>query len=259
MSNRSSTSVSATGSIRPSTAILITDFRRPTPPTCIASPASRSMRRSRCRWSSSRSATPRRAIANGDAPEVAGDSYLYVGDMIGDLAITYDWCSTLLTPSQRTRWAAYAEQAVTNVWNPDQAEWGGQPFPWSGWSIDDPANNYFYSFLEATMFWTLADDSATVDEFPRHRQDSAADRVLRRHRRRQPGRHRLRPFAQAALQSLSRLARFDRRRSGERKRSPDRQHRLVDSCNGADARPHRARSAIRRAFPNRCSTTITAR
>jgi len=30
------------------------------------------------------------AIANSDAPEVAGDSYLYVGDMIGDLAMTYD-------------------------------------------------------------------------------------------------------------------------------------------------------------------------
>ncbi len=38
------------------------------------------------------------AIANGDAPDVAGDSYLYVGDMIGDLAMTYDWCSAFVTP-----------------------------------------------------------------------------------------------------------------------------------------------------------------
>ena len=100
------------------------------------------------------------AIANGDAPEVAGDSYLYVGDLIGDLAITYDWCSAFVTSGQRTRWAAYAAQAISNVWDPGNAQWGGQPFPWSGWSIDDPANNYFYSFLEATMLWTLADDSA---------------------------------------------------------------------------------------------------
>jgi hypothetical protein len=105
------------------------------------------------------------AIANGDAPEVAGDSYLYVGDMIGDLAMTYDWCAPFVTGNQRARWAAYAEQAVFNVWNPDDASWGGHPFPWSGWSIDDPANNYFYSFLEATMLWSLADDSAPWMDF----------------------------------------------------------------------------------------------
>ena len=105
------------------------------------------------------------AIANGDAPEVAGDSYLYVGDMIGDLAMTYDWCSAFVSANQRARWSAYAEQAVTNVWNPDQAEWGGQPFPWSGWSISDPANNYYYSFLEATMLWALAEDSTPWMDF----------------------------------------------------------------------------------------------
>lgn len=105
------------------------------------------------------------AIANGEAPEVAGDSYLYVGDMIGDLAMTYDWCAPFVTADQRARWAAYAGQAVFNVWNPDAASWGGQPFPWSGWSIDDPANNYFYSFLEATMLWSLADDSAPWMDF----------------------------------------------------------------------------------------------
>jgi Heparinase II/III-like protein len=105
------------------------------------------------------------AIASHQAPEVAGDSYLYAGDMIGDLAITYDWCSSFLSSDQRTRWANYAGQTVFNIWNPDQAQWGGQPFPWSGWSIDDPANNYFYSFLQATMFWTLADDSAPWMDF----------------------------------------------------------------------------------------------
>jgi len=105
------------------------------------------------------------AIALGQAPDVADDSYLYVGDMIGDLAITYDWCSSFLTADQRTRWASYAEQAVFNVWNPDQAQWGGQSFPWSGWSIDDPANNYYYSFLQATMFWSLADDNQSWMDF----------------------------------------------------------------------------------------------
>lgn len=105
------------------------------------------------------------AIASGGVPDVAGDSYLYVGGMIGDLAITYDWCSTYVTSSQRTRWSNYAEQAIFNVWNPSQASWGGHSYPWSGWSIDNPANNYFYSFMKATMYWALASNSSTWTQF----------------------------------------------------------------------------------------------
>lgn len=100
-------------------------------------------------------------IALGNRPEVAGDSYLHVGEMLRDLALTLDWCTDSVTPAQRTRWSAYAEQAVWNVWHHDQAEWGGNPFPWSGWSVEDPANNYYYSFVEATMYWALATDNAT--------------------------------------------------------------------------------------------------
>ena len=51
---------------------------------------------------------------------------------------------------------AYANQAVWNVWNPSAAQWGGQPYPWTGWSINNPANNYYYSFLRATMLLGLA-------------------------------------------------------------------------------------------------------
>ena len=100
------------------------------------------------------------AIAGGGRPEVAGDSYLYSGEMIRDLALAYDWCAVFTSPQQRTRWEAYAEQTVWNIWNPQQATWGGRPFPWSGWSINDPGNNYHYSFLTATMYWALARNSA---------------------------------------------------------------------------------------------------
>src|SRR5215510_926200 len=57
------------------------------------------------------------AIAAGNRPRIAADSYLEVGDYIQDLAIVYDWIYDRLTASQRTRWASYAEQAVWNVWN----------------------------------------------------------------------------------------------------------------------------------------------
>lgn len=95
-------------------------------------------------------------IAQGQRPEISGDSYLHVGEMLRDLALAYDWCAASTTAPQRSRWSAYAQQAVWNVWHPDQAQWGGHAHPWSGWSIDNPANNYYYSFVEATMMWALA-------------------------------------------------------------------------------------------------------
>ncbi|GMU66549.1 MAG: hypothetical protein AMXMBFR36_28230 [Acidobacteriota bacterium] len=99
------------------------------------------------------------AIALGQAPPVAGDQYLESGPMIHDVALVRDWCDALLTPAQRQRWAAYAEQTVWNIWHHQQATWGGQPHPWPGWGTDDPGNNYYFSFLEATMYWALASEN----------------------------------------------------------------------------------------------------
>jgi len=96
------------------------------------------------------------AIAAGNAPVVANDSYLDIGDMVGDLALTYDWCYSQVTSTQRSHWIAYANQAVSNVWNYKTAKWGSKSFPWSGWATDDPSDNYYYSFLRATMLLGLA-------------------------------------------------------------------------------------------------------
>jgi len=95
-------------------------------------------------------------IAMGERAEVAGDSYLYVGDTVGNLALVYDWCFEHMSDDQRQRWLAYANQAVWNVWHPAQANWGGVVYEWSGWSIDNPSNNYYYSFLQATLYLGLA-------------------------------------------------------------------------------------------------------
>jgi hypothetical protein len=100
------------------------------------------------------------AIAAGHNPDVAGDSYLGVGGMIGDLAITQSWCNP--TAAQVARWRAYAAQAIFNVWHPSAAAWGGRSAPWSGWAVNDPANNYYYSFLRATMFYALAVNDADL-------------------------------------------------------------------------------------------------
>ncbi|HVK82653.1 MAG TPA: hypothetical protein VM513_01030 [Kofleriaceae bacterium] len=95
-------------------------------------------------------------IASNQAPAVAGDSYLGVGHMIGDVALVYDWCFDAVSASQRMRWINYANQAVSNVWNPTTAKWGTATIPWTGWSVNNPSNNYYYSFLRATMLLGLA-------------------------------------------------------------------------------------------------------
>jgi hypothetical protein len=95
-------------------------------------------------------------ISGGNAPDVAGDSYLGVGDEVGDLALVYDWCFNAISGDTRAAWLAYANQAVWNVWHHMDAAWGGKNQPWVGWAIDDPSNNYYYSFLRATMLLGLA-------------------------------------------------------------------------------------------------------
>jgi hypothetical protein len=99
------------------------------------------------------------AIAGGGRPEISGDSYLEVGPRIADLSLTMDSCKTDLDDATRQRWSAYAEHAVWNVWNHASAQWGGRAHPWTGWSVDNPGNNYYYSFVEATLYWALASGS----------------------------------------------------------------------------------------------------
>jgi hypothetical protein len=100
-------------------------------------------------------------IKAGERPAVAGDSYLEAGPMIGDLALTWENCRASISDAQRSQWSAYAEQTVWNIWNPRSARWGDKAFEWTGWSIDNPGNNYYYSFVEATMYWGLASHSET--------------------------------------------------------------------------------------------------
>ena len=100
-----------------------------------------------------------RDIDAGRAPAVAADSYLEVGPRIAALAMTLDSCRARIDAARQARWSAFAEQAVWNVWHPLRAHWGAVPHPWSGWSTDNPGNNYYYSFVEATLYWALASGS----------------------------------------------------------------------------------------------------
>lgn len=101
-------------------------------------------------------------IATGIKADVSFDSYLNVGSTIEALSVTYQYCPQV-TAAQKTRWGAYAEQTVWNIWNPTQAKWGNTLHPWSGWSISNPGNNYHYSFLRATMTWGFVKPEGGTD------------------------------------------------------------------------------------------------
>ena len=100
-------------------------------------------------------------IAKGERPPVAGDSYLESGPMISALGLTWQVCRARISEAQRKQWSDYAEQTVWNIWHPSAAKWGDKKFAWTGWSIDNPGNNYYYSFVEATMYWGLASGNQT--------------------------------------------------------------------------------------------------
>lgn len=103
-------------------------------------------------------AAAEQAIAAGNRPPIARDSYLYSGREFPDVAVALDWCPDFITAAQRARWKAYGDQLIWNIWNHQDARWGSHSFPWSGWSVDNPGNNYHYSFLTATAFWAFALD-----------------------------------------------------------------------------------------------------
>jgi PKD repeat protein len=101
------------------------------------------------------------AVAAGRVPAVAGDSFYSVGEMISSVAFVYDWCGSQLTAAQKTRYSAYVEETLYNLYHPTSGHWGARAFTWNGWALNDPANNYYYSHMLAVMTWALASGSAT--------------------------------------------------------------------------------------------------
>lgn len=91
----------------------------------------------------------------GREPDLAGDSYLYAdADYITPAAevISYGNVSDAL----KQKVAAVMRQTYFNIWNPQAASWGGVSHPWSGWSIDNPYNNYHHHFLRLSVVIALA-------------------------------------------------------------------------------------------------------
>ena len=77
-------------------------------------------------------------IARNARASVAGDSYLEVGQVIGNVALVYDWCHDKLSSEQRTRWAAYGNGRSPRLGTSTSAL-GRYVYAWTGWSVDNPS------------------------------------------------------------------------------------------------------------------------
>ena len=102
-------------------------------------------------------------IGNGLVPIIANDNYLEIGPRLTALSVVYAWCNP--DTVMRNRWTAYADRAIGNLWDHTNAYWGETPAPWSGWSVNDPGNNYYYSFCIATATWALASNNTSLLTF----------------------------------------------------------------------------------------------
>ncbi len=97
--------------------------------------------------------------AKQNVTQFSGDSYLYAGDKMSELALVADWWGDHLTAQERADLSLVCEQCLFNIWNHSQAKWNGKSYPWSGWSArngGNPWNNYFYrAHWKATLHWAI--------------------------------------------------------------------------------------------------------
>jgi hypothetical protein len=195
-------------------------------------------------------------ISSGERPDAAFDSYLEVGFLVGDLALTYDWCFEQTSNGQRERWITYANQAVWNVWHHEEATWGGEAFPWSGWSVDNPSNNYYYSFLRATMLLGIATRGETPEGeqwIAKFRDEKIAGQLVPTFNRDLTGGgSREGTGYGVAMKNLFELYDFWHGSTGEAARRADRPHPRLDAAHDAlDRADPRSGRADRRSQPRR--------
>jgi hypothetical protein len=109
-------------------------------------------------------------IAKGEQPEIVHDDYLYTGPEIEELALTYDYGieAGKLSAERQQKWKELGDEVVSNLWSPLTAAWGPNKAAgnaWDAWAINDPGDNYNYSFVTATQMWALATQNHGWMEF----------------------------------------------------------------------------------------------
>jgi hypothetical protein len=92
-------------------------------------------------------------VADITSDEDRGQSnFLNIAGNMRSTALVYDWCYDLLSVAQRRDYRAYMNQLMNELWNP----FNNPTHLWNGWAVDDPGNNFYYSFLLGTAYVALA-------------------------------------------------------------------------------------------------------
>ena len=90
---------------------------------------------------------------------LSAGKFLYAHYYVKNVALVYDWLHQRLTPEQKEGYRAYMRTAVDRIWN-DRGD--------TAWALDDPANNYHYGYLAATLLQVLAtwgEDASAVQNW----------------------------------------------------------------------------------------------
>jgi parallel beta-helix repeat protein len=78
-------------------------------------------------------------------------NFLRISDTMRSVCIVYDWCYDLLSQTERNNYLAYINQLMNELWNPNTAP----THSWNGWGLEDPGNNFYYSFMIGTTYAAL--------------------------------------------------------------------------------------------------------
>lgn len=81
------------------------------------------------------------------ADNVRRDSYYDFGMLMRGAALALNWCGDALSAEQKKELAEYLEKWTNELWFDNKG---------SGWGLKDPANNYYYSFVEGSAFAAYA-------------------------------------------------------------------------------------------------------
>jgi hypothetical protein len=103
--------------------------------------------------------------------DIAYDRWLGVEHLISDVAITYDLCYDLLTPTQRARWMRFVMQATYILFKPADGVWHGasssRDWVHYSWAIDPPivTSNYHHHFVKLIAIVGLAFEGEPAHDF----------------------------------------------------------------------------------------------
>lgn len=134
-------------------------------------------------------------VSSNTTPNVQYNQSLYEGPVVRDVAYTFDYGYDLLTLEQKEKWSAYVEQVLSQHWSLVLSSWDATqkkylgashgtatncwhwkpewttkktafsgapgtcvnlPASGAGWAVNDPGNNYFYSFVTSTLSWAIS-------------------------------------------------------------------------------------------------------